>query len=268
MMNELIEATGLHQQISQIPTALDNAGQQQSGLAAGFVQPLILALREVFKPEEMLQVLRQDLIRQLDTTTLTDSMKWYNSASGKSIIAAEQRLMQPGVMEQVGQAIARQTVPGLTPERKQLLQDLDQATQATDTALNMMMDMQAAFLSAFSQLITPDQNAQFDTMRNSFESSKSQYRGLISEQLLLQQAVLLEAVPDTALQEFHQFASSDSGRKLFAALNHSLDHTVRTAARKIPNAVRDAGNVPRPGLRSSQPSGNVEVEVRPVTPAQ
>lgn len=244
-VDALIAASGLQQQINQIPLAIGSAGQQQAGMALAFVQPLISALQDAFKPDELIQTLRVDLMRQLDAATLADALRWYNSDAGKSILAAEQRMMQPDVMEKIGQAISQQQLTGLTPERKKQLQQLDVATGATDTALDLMLTMQAAFLSGFSQLITPDQQAPFDSLRESFNSNREEYRATISEQLLLQQAVLLEPVTDASLQEFSTFAASASGQKLFAAMRISLDNTLRTAALKIPTAVSQVSDALR-----------------------
>ena len=269
-VDALIAASGLQQQINQIPLAIGSAGQQQAGMALAFVQPLISALQDAFKPDELIQSLRVDLMQQLDTTTLADSLRWYNSDAGKSILAAEQRMMQPDVMEKIGQAISQQQVAGLTPERRKQLQQLDSATNATDTALDLMLTMQAAFLSGFSQLITPDQQAPFATLRESFNANREEYRATISEQLLLQQAVLLEPVTDAALQEFSTFAASASGQKLFAAMRHSLDNTLRTAALKIPVAVNQVTNALQMEVKvlpgDAAPTTAPKPEVTPVAP--
>lgn len=268
-VDHIIRASGLHTHLDQIPAALGQAGQQQAGMATAFVQPLISALQDTFNPDEMQRTLRADLVRQLDTATLVDAMRWYNSDSAKQIMAAEQRLAEPGVMDRIGTALNEQKLPGLTPARRQLLQELDTATQASDGALDMMLDMQAAFLSGFAQLITPGEASQFDGVRETFEASRAEYRDAVREQVLLQQAVLLEKVPDAALQDFKTFAASPSGQKLFTALNHSLDHTLRTAARKIPAAVKNVSSALRMevNVRPEKAAGTrqPEMEVTPVT---
>ncbi|HVK99317.1 MAG TPA: hypothetical protein VM553_05860 [Dongiaceae bacterium] len=271
-VDALIAVSGLRQQIDQIPLAIGSAGQQQAGMAAVFVQPLISALQDAFKPDELITTLRVDLMRQLDSTTLADSLRWYNSDAAKTILAAEQRLAQPEVMENIGRAISQQQWPGLTPDRRKRLQELDSATGATDTALDLMQNLQAAFLSGFSQLITPDQQSTFNSLRQSFATNREEYRVAVNEQLLLQQAVLLEPVPDATLQEFAGFATSPSGQKLFAALRRSLDHTVQIAAQKIPQAVQQVSDALRaevktlPGDAATAPTQQPQTEVTPVAP--
>ena len=247
-VDALIKASGMQAQLDQIPSALQSAGEQQSGLAAGFVRPLVTALQQVFQPARMHHILQQDLVQKLDVNTLNDAMRWFSSPEAQSIIAAEQSMLKPEVMDRIAKASKEQKVEGLTVERKDLLTDIDNATQATESALNMMMNMQAAFLSAFSNLITPDRRTEFNTLLQSFAANRAQYREEIQDQLLLQEAVLMQPVPDATLKKYQQFAHSPSGQKLFTALSQALDHTIRTVAQDIPAAVQKLGpgSAPRP----------------------
>ncbi len=273
-VDAILEASGLQAQLNQIPAALGQTGEQQAGMATAFVQPLISALQDTFNPEDMQRTLRADLVRQLDTATLVDALRWYNSDSAKQIMAAEQRLSEPGVMDRIGAALSEQKLPELTPARRKLLEELDTATQASTGALDMMLDMQAAFLSGFSQLITPGDSSQFDGLREGFEANRADYQAAVRDQLVLQQAILLETVPDAALQDFRQFAGSASGQKLFKAMNHSLDHTIRTAALKIPDAVKKVSGALRMEVKTNDaktapaatPGGRQpDVEITPVS---
>ena len=236
-IDALLKASGMQTQLDQIPDALRAAGSQQNGLGASIVKPLMDALREVFNPAEMEQMMRVEMIKQLDPTTLAAAMQWFNSADAQAILAAERRMMQPEVLDQIAEVMKTKTVPHLTPVRKQLLQDIDQATGGTDAALDMMMNMQAAFLTAFSHLLMPEQASEFNATLDSFASTRTQYRKLVQDQLLLQQAVLMEPVTDAALVHFRDFARSDAGHKTMLALNNSLNTTIRTIAQRIPAAM-------------------------------
>ena len=236
-VDALLRASGMQAQIDQIPGALHTAGQQQSGLGAGIVRPLVEALSTVFNPAEMQRMMRVEIIKQLDTPTLVEAMTWYNSPEAQSILAAEQRLFEPEVMDRIAAAMEAQSVPSLTPKRRELLLQVDQATNATDAALDMMMNMQAAFLTAFSHLLMPDQASEFNATLESFAGTRSQYKKLIQEQLLLQQAVLMEPVSDAALEHFRDFARTDAGHKTLQAMNGALNTTVRTMAQRIPEAM-------------------------------
>ena len=196
----------------------------------------------------MHQLLQQNLMQALDVKTLNDGMKWYSSPEAQSIIAADQSMLKPDVMARIAKASKAQKVDGLTVERKNLLQDIDNATMATESALNMMVNMQAAFLSAFSNLITPDRKTEFNTLLQSFSANRAQYRQEIEDQLLLQEAVLMQPVPDATLKKYQQFAHTPSGQKLFTAMSQALDHTIRTVAQGIPAAVQkvNPGNLARP----------------------
>lgn len=236
-VDALLQASGMQAQIEQIPGALRTAGQQQGGLGAALIKPLVEALGTVFDPKEMQQMMRVEMIKQLDPSTLADAMKWFNSDEARQILAAEQRQFDPAVMEKIGAAIDSGTVPGLTAERKQLLVEVDQSTGATEAALDMMMNMQAAFLTALSHLLMPDQASAFSSTLESFAGTRDQYRTLVHDQLLLQQAVVMEPVPDSALQHLRDFARTDSGQKTMTALSKSFNTTLRTLAERIPAAM-------------------------------
>jgi hypothetical protein len=252
-VDTLLRTSGMQAQLNQIPNALRTAGQQQGGLGAGLIKPLVDALSTVFNPQELQRMMRAEVIRQLDTDTLVEAMKWFNSADAQSILAAEQRLFDPAVMDKIAAAMESGTTPGLTPARQQLLLEIDQAAGATEAALDMMMNMQAAFLTAFSHLLMPDQANEFSATLESFAGTRSQYRKLVQEQLLLQQAVLMEPVTDEALQKLRDFARSDAGHKTLVALNNALNTTLRTLADRIPDAMiqeENARSQPAPAQES------------------
>lgn len=236
-IDALLRASGMQAQLDQIPDALRSAGQQQSGLGAGIVKPLVDALSSVFNPQQMQQMMRVEVIKQLDTPTLVEAMKWFNSAEAQSILAAEKRLFDPAVMDKIASAMESQSVPGLDAGRRQLLLDIDQASGATEAALDMMMNMQAAFLTAFSHLLMPEQASEFNATLESFAGTRSQYKKLVQDQLLLQQAVLMEPVSDAALQHLRDFARTDAGHKTLQALNVALNNTIRAMAQRIPEAM-------------------------------
>jgi hypothetical protein len=236
-IDALLRASGMQAQLDQIPNALRTAGQQQGGLGAGLIKPLVDTLSAVFNPLELQRLMRAEVVRQLDTDTLAAAMTWFNSAEAHSILAAEQRLFEPAVMDRIAAAMESGTTPELTPARKRLLQEIDRATGATEAALDMMMNMQAAFLTAFSHLLMPDQANEFSATLASFAGTRSQYRKLVQDQLLLQQAVLMEPVTDDALQKLRDFARTDAGRKTLAALNSALSTTLRTLAERIPDTM-------------------------------
>ncbi len=235
----LIQSSGLEMQINQIPMALQQAGRSQSGPASAFVQPLMTNLLTVFKPEAMLAILRQDLIKRLDTSTLLAALNWYGSPNGKAVINAQKSILQPEIMQEVAQALVKQNV-NITQERTNLLRKISASTHANDIALDMMVNMQAAFMSGLSTMIAPAQAQSFEELRISFESSKGAMKAQLEQQLLLQQAVVLKDLSDDLLVEFLDFANSAEGQKLFMAVNASLNHTFQTVARDIPKAMQSS----------------------------
>lgn len=235
-IDALIKASCIEQHLNQIPTALKQSARQ-SGPASAFVQPLMQSLQGVFKPEEMLAILSQDLLTRLDMSTMLDAMAWYNSPNGKQIIAAQQTMMQPATMEKVGDALLNQKALA-SPQRQALVSKLVKSNQSVDVALDLMVTMQASFMSGLTSMMTPDQNQSFANLMHSFEESKHLLKPQIEKQILTQQTVVYEKLSDDTLREFLRFSDSDSGQKLFAALNASLNHTLRTVAQRIPSAIQ------------------------------
>ncbi|MEZ5506664.1 MAG: hypothetical protein R3F38_12085 [Gammaproteobacteria bacterium] len=250
-IDALLQASGMQAQLDQIPAALQIAGQQQNGLGAGIVKPLADALRSVFNPADMEQIMTRELARDLDSATLTEAMRWFKTDAAKKILAGEQRMTDPSVMDRISEATDKQQVPGLTETRRQLLLDVDNATSATDAALDMMMNMQAAFLTALSHLLMPDQANEFSATLASFAATRDQYRDDLQAQLLLQQAILMEDVTDDELRQWRDFARTEAGSKTVKALNHALDVTLRSVAERIPAAMIREEQARQPAQRSA-----------------
>lgn len=235
----LIRASGLEMQINQIPQALQQTAHAPNNPAGSFVKPLLQSLMQAFQPEPMLAILSQDLLQRLDVPTLLDAMAWYNSSNAKAIINAQKSISQPQTMEKVGAILLAQDA-NISPQRQKLLEKMADATQSNDIALNMMVNMQAAFMSGLSNMVAPEQAQSFDQLHATFTASKSMMRAQLSKQLLLQQAAVLESVPDQTIEAFLAFANTLSGKKLFNAINLSLDHTMRTVAQGIPEVMKQS----------------------------
>lgn len=234
---QLINAAGIELQIQQIPKALGQAGHQQSGPAATFIQPMMQTLQSVFVPEKMLETLTDKLTRRLDVPTMLDALTWYQSSNGRDIINAQKAMLQPDVMERVARAMT-EGMPEMPDDRRALLNDIASSTQSTEIALDTMVSIQAAFMSALSSMITPQQAQGFDQLKTSFNASKDKMRSQVGDSLLIQQSVLLQSLPDETLKEFLRFAKSQSGQTFFDALNTSLDETIAIYARQIPDVVQ------------------------------
>lgn len=238
-IQQLIAATGLDKHIQQIPTALNKTANSSSAPTSSFVGPLMHSLASVFDPDEMLDILAKDLTKRLDIPTLLDAMQWYRSDNAKALIGAHKHATKPETIEKMGQVLATQQSE-VPPERLALLQHMANSTQANEIALDMMVNVQAAFMTGLGTMIAPKQTQSFHQVHNSFAATRSMLADKISEQLLLQQTVALETVSDDTIKEFLQFADSQSGKKLFTALRASLDYTVQTVAVQVPDAVKAA----------------------------
>lgn len=233
----LIKATGLQKQIEQIPEALRQTASNPSSPATSLVSPLVQSLMQVFDPEEMLAILSADLLKRLDVPTMLDAMQWYTSSNAKAMLNAQSKATSPEGIEKMSAVLLAQSAD-VSPQRSALLQQMSGATQANDIALDMMVNLQAAFMSGLGVMIAPNQSQSFQQLHASFEAGKSSMRDQLGKQLLLQQSVAMEGISDDTIKEFLTFANSKSGKKLFTALRASLDYTVQTVAQRVPDTMR------------------------------
>jgi len=236
-VQQLISATGLDKHIQQIPEALHKTADSPNNPASTFVNPLMKSLVSVFQPEEMLDILAKDLMKRLDVPTLLDAMQWYRSDNARALIGAQQHATKPETLKKMGEVLASQQAD-VPPQRLELLQHMARSTRANDIALDMMVNLQAAFMTGLGTMIAPNQTQSFQQVHASFDATKTTMQDRIAEQLLLQQTVALETVSDETIEEFLQFADSPSGKKLFTALRASLDYTVQTVAKRVPEAMK------------------------------
>ncbi len=236
-VQQLITATGLDRHIQQIPQALSDTANSSGTPASTFVNPLLKSLVTVFDPNEMLDILAKDLTRRLDVPTMLDAMQWYRSDNAQALIGAREHAADPETVKKMGEVLVTQK-PAASPQRLELLQQMADSTRANDIALDMMVNLQAAFMTGLGTMIAPDQKQSFAQVHDSFSATRSMMEDKISEQLLLQQSVALETVSDDTIREFLQFADSKSGKKLFTALRASLDYTVQSVAVKVPEVMR------------------------------
>jgi len=235
-IQQLISATGLERQIYQIPQTLQQTANSPNNPARFFISPVIQALETVFKPEEMLDILSRDLTKRLDVPTLLDAMAWYRSANGQTMLGIEQHISKPETQQRMSKVMLSQH-SDVSGARLALLKQMATATQANDIALDMMVNMQAAFMTGLGTMVAPKQKQDFNQVRESFVTTREGMSDRIGQQILLQQTVALETVSDSDINEFLGFANSKSGQKLFQALRASLDYTVRTVATRIPAAM-------------------------------
>ncbi|MAR90289.1 MAG: hypothetical protein SV765_18870 [Pseudomonadota bacterium] len=241
----LIRLTGLQQQLQYIPQALRETANAPDNPTGSLLKPLLQQLMQVFDPKEMLAILSTDLLQRLDVSTLLDALQWYRSTDGQALVRAQQQAASPAVLEKTT-AVLESQQPAISNQRQVLIREMIQASRADAMALDLMVNLQAAFTSGLGNMIAPAQTPDFARLHEQFAGTREQLAPQLQHQLLLQQSVALEQLSDATLASFVQFARSGSGQRLFQALRAAMDHTVQTMARRIPQQIQSSRAAPAP----------------------
>lgn len=247
LVQELYLKSGLEKQLEQTPLLMQ-AGFDQAAREDDPIQkmPKNLAaamrasIREAFAPESLKKAVLPELKENLTVQDIKEILAWLNSPLGKNITRLEEAASTPGAMAEMDRYAARIKKSPPTAERLDVLRKLDAATKGTESAVEMVINTQAAVASAINATLPLKQQRPLKDIKRELEKSRPQLEAQMRSQALIVLLYTYRSLPVAQIQQYIEFLTSPAGSKYESVTNAALQKAILDGSIKWGEAIGKA----------------------------
>lgn len=225
----LYRLSGLHDLIEQIPTS--TASSFESALTVdrlpeiftGIDQNLIRsAVHNAFKMETFDRYMVKELSSSMDNAARLELLAWYATDLGERVRQAE---LANSLLSEQNRFIEFQNYLNRYPaseQREQIVQGLDETMRSTESAVDMMINIQVAFNLSLSPFMPEEQRL---SRQDILDMVKGQEQQLLEHYKQQTKEVLLftyQDLSDDELKKLDSTLSTDAGQAFVSAINDGI----------------------------------------------
>ena len=226
-VTKLMEISGINQQIEQMPEHINASLTQTDGLPEETRKQLSQAMTESFATDKLKKTIHDYLLANLSETDLNTTLAWLESPLGQKIT----RLEIENSDTEATQAM-QQKLPELLNDTKRfsLMRDLDEATNASQATIAMVLNIQKAMLLGMMAAAPDDERmneADIDQLIASIRPQiESQYELLV----IASMAYSYRSLSDAEIHQYIDFARSNAGQRYHQQVIKAMSKAMNEAS--------------------------------------
>lgn len=250
LAQELMHASGLKHQIAQLPTGISlGLDQHRDELPPEVFDALRGAMGKAYSAEAIESKVSATIVEQLDEKVMTDTLTWLKTDLGKKITKLEEAASTPQgyqAIQDYGQQIQRQPPAA---NRLKLAQALDEATRATEIAVNVIEAGELGVALGLDSLRPDDEQLGLEGLMQEIAQDRPNLEAGLRELNIVGFLYTYQPLSDKELERYLEFLKSDTGVKyqeaVTAGLKQALFDAAAETARTLPETLEGEQNKQR-----------------------
>jgi len=220
LVQELYVKSGLAKQIQDVPRSIQAGLDQPLMETEQFPKPsprvvaLMKALAaEAFAPEKLKAVVLPELKTGLTTSDLQAALKWLDSPLGIKCTRLEEEASTPEAYPEIDKyaALLKKSPP--TPERLKIIQELDAALKASQTSVEMALNLQVALLLAVNATLPKEQQQSPAEILDEIKQHRPEIESALQLESLVSLFYTYRSLTEAEIKQYIKFATSSAGSK-------------------------------------------------------
>ena len=214
LVREVIIKSGMRKQIEQISQDVLEGIQQEQLLKQEpemKTAELVAAIENAFSPKRMEARLQDDIGNNLSTQELREVLNWLDSPLGKKLTRLEDKAASPAFKKEMTHALQQLIKDPGAPERLNLLQRIETALLSTEAAVDTILNIQIAVISAISAMAPAQPCPTFEQIAEMVYKNRPQVRQVISQQVIGSFLYTYRDVSNGDLETYIAFIESAAG---------------------------------------------------------
>jgi hypothetical protein len=240
LVDELIDRSGLKQQIPRLPTeymalvdqvlaGLDRRDPMPKSVRQELRQSFVDALSsDRFEPQ-----IRSRLLDTLSQDTSIATVNWLRSDLGKKITAAEVNVGSPERSVQLATFMLRLQLERPTPERLQLVRRIQEITQGSEMATNAWEAIIGAFARALEGGLRGNKFQANEKLEQFMASIRGSMKGMFEQGQIFEALFTYQTVTDEELKQYAEFLETPAGREVTKSINSAIQGVAIDALKNI-----------------------------------
>lgn len=240
LVDELIDRSGLKQQIPRLPTeymalvdqvlaGLDRRNPMPKSVRQELRQSFVDALSsDRFEPQ-----IRSRLLETISQDTSIATVNWLRSDLGKKITAAEVNVGSPERSVQLATFMLRLQLERPTPERLQLVRRIQEITQGSEMATNAWEAIIGAFARALEGGLRGNKFQANEKLEQFMASIRGSMKGMFEQGQIFEALFTYQTVTDEELKQYAEFLETPAGREVTKSINSAIQGVAIDALKNI-----------------------------------
>jgi hypothetical protein len=241
MIDELMELSGLTQQIPRLPQAyMTFVDQLLVGLERKrypVSKSLQWHIRQSFvhalTPERLELEIRSRLLSGLAHDTTLATLTWLQSELGKKITAVELNASSAEKSVELATFVLQLQLERPAPERMQLVRRVEEITQGSELATEAWEAVVATVARAIEAEFAIKDPQRREKLLEYLASERASIKGLFQQGRLLQVLFTYRSLTDEELKRYVEFLEAPTGRDVTRVVNGALQEAAITAIKNI-----------------------------------
>jgi len=230
-LDRLYERSGMEAQFTTLPETMRDAFLQ--GLAMGPEMNIPEARLEMlgdrvagfYAPEDFRTAVEASLRKEMSAEQAQAVLAWLESPLGERITDVEEAAVGPDAYEKT-QAYAAALDEGSVPEaRVELLRELDEAVNLTETSVEIGVHAQLAAALAANAVQPPERRLEPAQVMAIVEGSRGMIESMTREQVLLSLLYTYRDLSEAELRGYIEFANSPAGNTFNRVVSQAMSRT-------------------------------------------
>lgn len=208
-----------------------------TALLADSVEALRESANTVFAPEHLTPIIKQVLGHRINADQVSEIIEWLDSPLGAKLTELENAAASPEFPQQLEAYLA--TLPNNPPttERLELLRELDQAANITESGIEVVLHMQLALVVAVVETLPEQQRPSVSELLQQLESERPSIEQMLKQISLYSLLYTYRDIGDADLRRYIQFLNSRTGKVYQSSVIEGLDLALIQAVRRWGNDV-------------------------------
>lgn len=235
----LLDRSGVEHILESLPLQVDEGlvaviaeDPEGTALLADSVQTLRESATTIFAPGQLTPVIRQVLVRQMNADQVSEVIDWLESPLGARLTELENATASPEFPQQLEAYLATFPDNQPTTERLELLRELDQAANITESGIEVVLHMQLALVVAVVETLPEQQRPSVTELLRRLESERPSIEQTIKQMSLYSLLYTYREVGDADLRRYIQFLESRTGKVYQSSIIEGLDLALMQAVRR------------------------------------
>ena len=214
LTRQLMRMSGLDEQLNQIKQHVyANLDESKDSLPPDLYEAMLQVMGEAYDGKKMQNIVSAILSRSLNPDEMRNILSWLQSGLGRKITGLEEAASTPEAFNEMQTFTRQMQTNPPTSHRLELSQRLDQATNATTMAVDIILLTAYGVAAALDTIMPEDQQTDLDMIRESFESQRPQLTPIMQQMTIASFLFTYQALEDAEIERYVDFCESDVGKK-------------------------------------------------------
>jgi hypothetical protein len=241
MISELMELSGLTQQIPRLPQAymtfvdqlFVGMDRQRNPVPNSLQQHIRQSFVHALTPERLEPEIRSRLVHGLPQDTTLATLTWLRSELGKKITAAELNAGSAEKSIELATFVLKLQLERPSPERLQLVRQIEDVTQGSELATEAWETVVVAVTRVVEAELARTDPRRREKLQEHLASVRASIKGMFQQGRLIEVLFTYRTLTDEELKQYVDFLEAPTGREVTKVLNGAVQGAAITAIQNM-----------------------------------